>query len=320
MNPTLVHQMLEGTAERLPEQLLVIEPKERHDYASMNAAANHLAATLLSRGMRPGDHVALLARNSAFYVEAYYGVLKAGGVVVALNTASDEHMLVDYLRMSRATTLIVGPGMERLVKRAAATIDEARLPALKLLVSPHADELGVTSTSAWCYARAETSEGPGVSVDPNDLAAIVFTSGSTGRPRGAMLTHGNIVANVTSIVRYLELTADDRVLQVLPFYYVYGKSVLNTHVMVGGTVVVENRFRYPKVALDTLEQERCTGLSGVPSTFAILLDRAGLAERELGSLRYVTQAGGAMSPALTRQLMEALPDTRIYVMYGATEA
>jgi long-chain acyl-CoA synthetase len=107
---------------------------------------------------------------------------------------------------------------------------------------------------------------------------------------------------------------------VLPFHYVYGKSLLNTHVAVGGSVVIENRFMYPQEALDTLEREEATGFSGVPSTFAILLNKSNLASRTLPSLRYVTQAGGAMAPDLTRRLIEALPGKKIFIMYGATEA
>jgi acyl-CoA synthetase (AMP-forming)/AMP-acid ligase II len=135
-----------------------------------------------------------------------------------------------------------------------------------------------------------------------------------------MLSHGNLLANTRSITRYLELEANDRVLCLLPFFYVYGKSLLNTHACVGGSLVLENQFVYPNVALDTLEREACTGLSGVPSTFAILLNRSTFAERKLESLRYVTQAGGAMSKELTRRLADALPGRRVFVMYGATEA
>jgi acyl-CoA synthetase (AMP-forming)/AMP-acid ligase II len=139
-------------------------------------------------------------------------------------------------------------------------------------------------------------------------------------PQGATLSHGAIAANTRSIVQYLELGEDDRVLALLPFYYVYGKSLLNTHACCGGSLAIENRFLYPNVALDTLEREQCTGLSGVPSTFAILLNRSTFAERAMPSLRYVTQAGGAMSPELARRLAAALPGRKIFIMYGATEA
>ena len=167
---------------------------------------------------------------------------------------------------------------------------------------------------------AESPEAPELAQSDLDKASIIYTSGSTGTPQGATLSHLNITANTRSIVTYLELQPEDRILQILPFYYVYGKSLLNTHAFAGGTVVIENRFLYPNVALDTLEGGACTGFSGVPSNFAVLLNRSNLAERELPHLRYVTQAGGAMSPELTRRLMDTLPGKRIFIMYGATEA
>jgi acyl-CoA synthetase (AMP-forming)/AMP-acid ligase II len=107
---------------------------------------------------------------------------------------------------------------------------------------------------------------------------------------------------------------------VLPFHYVYGKSLLNTHVAAGGSVVIENRFLFPQRALDHLDESAATGFSGVPSTFAILLNRSNLADRNLPHLRYVTQAGGAMAPELQRRLIDALPGKQVFIMYGATEA
>jgi acyl-CoA synthetase (AMP-forming)/AMP-acid ligase II len=135
-----------------------------------------------------------------------------------------------------------------------------------------------------------------------------------------VLSHANIVANTSSIVEYLGLSSTDGVLVVLPFHYVYGKSLLNTHVAVGGRVILENRFMFPQEALNTMERREATGFSGVPSSFAILLNKSNIAERELPHLRYVTQAGGAMAPELQRRLMAALPGKRIFIMYGATEA
>ena len=87
-----------------------------------------------------------------------------------------------------------------------------------------------------------------------DLAAIIYTSGSTGEPRGVMLTHRNFVANARSIVSYLALTASDRVMCVLPFYYVYGLSLLHTHLAVGGSLVIENRSAFPNVVLDAMQR------------------------------------------------------------------
>lgn len=308
-----VHELLLRSTARWPSRPLVIERSGTRTYAEVTAAAHHVAAELLGFGLEPGDRVALLAKSSSFYVEAYFGILAAGGTAVPLNTAIDPATLAYFLRDCGARVLMVGPKMERLVAKAAD-----RLGEVELVAAPHAEKLkhGVAS---WTYSRGE-GDPCAVEVDPAAPASIVYTSGSTGVPRGAVLSHAAICANVASILDYLELTEEDRALLVLPLYYVYGKSVLNTHVAVGGSVVVEDRFQYPKLALDTLDAERCTGLSGVPSTFNILLERTDFAEREMASLRYVTQAGGAMSPAVTRRLMAAIPDRRIFIMYGATEA
>jgi acyl-CoA synthetase (AMP-forming)/AMP-acid ligase II len=165
-----------------------------------------------------------------------------------------------------------------------------------------------------------SAEPPGTSLVDLDRASIVYTSGSTGKPRGALLRHASIVANTRSIIEYLELGPSDRILVVLPFHYVYGKSLLHTHAAVGASLIIENHFLFPQEALDTLEREGATGLAGVPSTFAILLNRSNIATRRLSSLRYVTQAGGPMPPETQRRLIEALPGKQIFIMYGATEA
>ncbi|MEO5824007.1 MAG: AMP-binding protein, partial [Vicinamibacteraceae bacterium] len=153
-----------------------------------------------------------------------------------------------------------------------------------------------------------------------DLAAIIFTSGSTGTPRGVMLTHLNIRVNTESIIEYLELTAADRVMCVLPFHYVYGLSLLHTHMRVGGSVVIDNRFTFPNVVLAAMEEAQATGFAGVPSTFALLLHRSRLPQMTFSHLRYITQAGGAMPTARVEEWRRRGPDVPFWVMYGATEA
>ena len=135
--------------------------------------------------------------------------------------------------------------------------------------------------------------------------------------------HKNIVANVRSICESLELTDKDIQMCVLPFFYVMGKSLLNTHFAVGGSIVVNNKFAFPATVVNQMIEEKATGFSGVPSTFTYLLHRSSLGKRsgEFDSLRYVTQAGGHMSKQIKEELRRTLPDhTEIVIMYGATEA
>lgn len=318
--PYLVHHFLEGHARECPDHPFLVHESVATSYAEIEIAANQLARVLLSQGLERGDRVGLLAQNSRFYVECYYGILKAGGIAVPLNTAADAASLAQFLNGCGAKILMAGTRFEKAALRAVAS--GAQLELLGVTTRKRIPELpeAVRCLVLDEACEAESSEAPDVSLTDLDNASIIYTSGSTGTPQGATLSHGNIVANARSIVQYLGLGSRDRVLQILPFYYVYGKSLLNTHALAGGTLVLENRFQYPNVALDTLEEQACTGFSGVPSTFAILLNRSNLAQRELRHLRYVTQAGGAMSPDLTRRLMEVLPNKQIFVMYGATEA
>ena len=318
--PYLVHHFLELNATRRPDAPFIIKGDEAWSFERVERGANRVARFLLQEGMRRGDRVGLLFDNSLGYVEAYYGALKAGCVAVPLNTAADAPSLQGFLSDCEARALLVGPRFWRPLAQVVAG-----LPQLELLVVMRPERLG--TLPAWLKVfDAEVLETvaddsrPDLPLIDLDVASIIYTSGSTGRPRGATLSHLNICTNTRSIVRYLKLTSEDRVLQVLPFFYVFGKSLLNTHAASGGAVVIETRFMFPNAALDTLERERCTGFSGVPSTYAILLNRSNLAERELPHLRYVTQAGGPMSPEHTRRLIEALPGKQIFVMYGATEA
>ncbi|MCH2186550.1 AMP-binding protein, partial [Myxococcota bacterium] len=317
----LLHDLVSRVAETRPEQLFLIEGEEEWSYGDVEASSNRVAQALISESLEVGDRVALLSENSSFYVEAYYGILKAGGITVALNTAWDAGALASVLRSCGARFLMVSSRFARVALEAVAF--ETKVEALILAgAGAELDDLthplrGILFDHAVASASSLSVD---VSLSDDHVASIVYTSGSTGVPYGATLSQSNLCSNISSIAEYLELSSDDRVLAVLPFYYVYGKSVLNTHAAVGGTVVIENRFQYPSTALDTLENQRCTGFSGVPSTFAILLNRSNFAERTLPDLRYVTQAGGAMSPQLTHRLMEALPDKKIFIMYGATEA
>lgn len=309
----LVHHLLGEAAERMPdaEALVTHDPgAARLTYAQVAERAAAVTEQLRALGVAKGDRVAILAPNGIEWVAAWFGVVAAGAVAVPVNTAADPQSLRHYVSDSGARVIIVGPRLERVVAQAAL--------GGVTVVHP----MATASSRPWTELQR-----PVIDLDP---AAIIYTSGSTGRPRGAVLTHRNLMSNVQSIVAYLELAASDRVLALLPFYYVYGLSLLQMTFAVGGCVVVENRFQYPNVALDTLARERCTGIAGVPSTYAILMNRSNLAERlaagpdddrGVPALRWATQAGGGMSPALTRTVVDALGPARcLFVMYGATEA
>jgi acyl-CoA synthetase (AMP-forming)/AMP-acid ligase II len=153
-----------------------------------------------------------------------------------------------------------------------------------------------------------------------DLAVLIFTSGSTGIPKGVMQTHRNIEVNTLSIIEYLNLTDTDRIMVVLPFSYCFGTSLLHTHLRVGGQCVLNNQFMFPGKVLNEINEKECTGFAGVPSHYQILLRKSPLKSMKFPTLKYCQQAGGKLSNSFILELYETLPTTKIYIMYGQTEA
>jgi long-chain acyl-CoA synthetase len=331
MNPAkMVHSFLEDSARLFPGKNALFAFGKWHTYRELDEQANRLARFLLKQGLAKGDRVGLFIENSAEYVISYYGILKAGGTTVALNTESTaedvsyvvsdcgiRYLIVSQKLLSRMLPSPEGQAASQSFSRPAA------LEGVFAWFPPGSSLPGVPGVTTVCLpdaCGAESSESPGVRTIDLDAASIVYTSGSTGKPRGAVLSHLNIVANTRSIVEYLRLTPEDRILVVLPFYYIYGKSLLNTHFAVGGSVVVDNRFLYPNVILQTMQEQEVTGFAGVPSTFTILLGRSNVRSREFPKLRYLTQAGGAMAPPVQKEVAETFAPASLFIMYGATEA
>lgn len=308
-------ELLRATVERQSQAVALATEQRCVTYAELWGEVLAVAGFLRARGLAPGDRVALVLENSLEYVSSYYGVLAAGGTVVALNSAAKARDLLNWIAHCGARWLI---GQSQHPEWSALTSDTIHLKVVQVG--------DMHNAPAGRFHWSEIVSGPKsfsshVDVHETDAtAAIIYTSGTTGRPKGVALSHRNLVANVESILGYLPIGANDRVLNVLPFYYSYGNSVLHTHLAAGGCVVLENSLAYPHRVMERLAKEKATGFSGVPSTFALLLSRVRLQDYDLSHLRYLTQAGGSMSPVLMRRLIAELPLVRLFIMYGQTEA
>lgn len=313
----LVHAFLEEGAARTPDALAIIEPARTATYEELNRLANRFAHLFCANGVTPGDRVVIALENSVDMVAAYLGAMKAGAVAVPLAPGPRNDRLPHAVADCSPRVAVIDAATARVFAVAGTAFDFAQ--AMEVPASP-APRVFVAGNSLAPALDECADTSPGVPVSDTDLAAIIYTSGSTGEPRGVMLSHRNFVANARSIVSYLELTAGDRVMAVLPFSYVYGLSLLHTHLAVGGSVVIDNRFTFPNVVLDAMQQHRVTGFAGVPSSFALLLHRSKLGEVALPDLRYVTQAGGGMPAARIEEWLHRGPKAAFYVMYGATEA
>ncbi len=292
--------LFEESARRFPEKTALEDRSGRITYRELAAAVDAFAKELAVLGISRGRRAALLLGNSISYVITYLGIMKAGAAAVPLNTDNTRKNIRFILSSCQASALVTG---SRFIRKYG--LDEAE--GIKLIDVDKPENISHTS--------ADLAEAV-----PDDLACIIYTSGTTGSPKGVMLSHGNIEANTRSIISYLDLRHSDSIVAVLPFFYSYGSSILHTHLAAGASIIVEDNFIYPNKILEKMRARQTTGFSGVPSTFAMLLHRSNFSSMDWPHLRYVTQAGGPMPPAVTKQLKEVLPDTDIFIMYGQTEA
>ena len=302
---TLIDMWKATVARRGPE-LAVVAPGARVTWARLESGARQVAAWLQNHGLQPGDRVVLQLPNSAEYIAAYFGILRAGGVVVGLHPGLLPEELDRLLAHSEARCMITTLDQHQLLK---SRTQPPVLPCVpNSLLEFGVDGLGVVTTDHEPTVR------------PEALAQIIYTSGTTGRPKGVCLTHSALVANTRAIVECLRLTETDIGLGALPFVYSYGNSVLLTHVAAGSRLVLPHDLVFWNRTLDLLQREAVTGLSGVPATFAMLFQKSNFASREFPHLRYVTCAGGALPEEVFHRLRGVLPHVDIHLMYGQTEA
>lgn len=313
--PASLVDLLLTAAARDPGKVALRRKRATWTYGDVVRGAAAATERLRGAGLEPGDRVGLLFRNCPEYVALLYGALAARLAVVPLNVQERASVLSVQVAHGGARMVIGDPDHpEWEALKAALPPDVATLEVMAV-----DDDASVeTFMQSAGAAPGQVLESPAVTRD--DMAILLYTSGTTGRPKGVMLSHGNLVANNVTIIDYLALNPSDVGLTVMPFHFSYGNSVLHTHLGAGATLLLEDNLAYPLVVMQRLQNERVTGFSGVPSTFAILMSRTRIDEFDLGAMRYLTQAGGAMTRAAIQRMRELVPSARFFVMYGQTEA
>lgn len=275
--------------------------REEVSYIEIYERINFITMLLQKKNYSKEDSVLIISDNSTFFIETYFGIIKNGSICVPLNPAINVNDIKYIISILNIKMIFC---------------QKKHINKIKGLIDNSIEVYNEDSVK-----RSDVEAQLNKSIDiKEDTALIMFTSGSTSKPKGVMLTHYNLMYNTDSIIKYLKLTQKDRIEVVLPFYYCYGTSLLNTHFKVGGSIVINNKFMFPQTVIEDINKYNCTGFAGVPSTYQILLRMTNLKESQLPSLRYVTQAGGRLPEVFITELCSALKDIDIYIMYGQTEA
>jgi acyl-CoA ligase (AMP-forming) (exosortase A-associated) len=313
----LIWHLLRESARHAPEKEALVHGEERLTYGEVAQCVDGLAAGLRAAGLSRGDRMGIYLETSVPQVVSIFGVSRAEAVYVPINSVLHADQVMHIARDC---------GMKGLVTTVSKLVSLAevlpQIPSLEFVVVVGPGEapthLTIHHYEEFCAPTlpADWSES---SIE-KDLAAILYTSGSTGKPKGVMLSHANVVAGSRIVSTYLGITASERILAVLPFSFDAGMNQLMTAFERGATCVLIN-FVFAREIVQTLVKEGITGLAGVPTLWSLLAQpNSTLAKQPMPHLRYITNTGGAMPQAVLKVLREVLPATKIFLMYGLTEA
>ncbi|GAA1981135.1 long-chain fatty acid--CoA ligase [Catenulispora subtropica] len=307
--------MLREARHTAPDKPLCHSRDATFTYEQIDEASGRVAAALLALGLERGDRVAVQLPNLPEFLLCYFGILKAGLILVPLNPLLKAREIAYHLEDSGARILVTyaplaGEGVE-----AAQTAD--KVPVYAVTLPGTADVPAGTLPFEDLLDAADSGDIAPTNAD--DTAVVLYTSGTTGRPKGAELTHFQLYMNCTVSGNLFGIREDDVVLAVLPLFHVFGlSSVLNVVVRFGGTLALVPRFEITPV-LDAMAEHRCTIFSGVPTMFFALL-HADTARHDLSALRVGCSGGAAIPGEVIRAFEEKFPGTVILEGYGLSES
>jgi len=345
--PPLIEQTLgdffDAMAAKQPDHPALVSAHQglRYSYRELQAESNRLASALLGLQLVPGDRVGIWSHNNAQWLLVQLATAKVGLILVNINPAYRVYEL-DYalnkvgckalVTMARfKTSNYIGMLRElapELESAVAGNLTSARLPDLKSVVwidSPgdSIDEPGMLRFSTLLASGDAADRRVGqiaATLNATGAINIQFTSGTTGFPKGATLTHRNILNNGFFIGRAMQLTPADRMCIPVPLYHCFGMVLGNLACLShGATVVYPNDGFEPLSVLQTVQDEKCTALHGVPTMFIAELDHPRFKEFDLSSLRTGIMAGSPCPTEVMKRVVEQMNLNEITIAYGMTE-
>ncbi|MDQ0429677.1 fatty-acyl-CoA synthase [Planomicrobium stackebrandtii] len=335
-----VGQVVKEQAARHPETEAYVYPEHgiRKSYKEFDEETDRLAKAFIGIGIEKGEHVAIWSDNKREWLLSQFATGKMGGVLVTVNTSYQSSELEYLLEQSDATTLILGEEFKgtsyieilNTVCPELATADKGKIISKKL---PHLKRVIVMSNNnypgiySWnefeAFAEGISDseyEERFASMIPDDVINIQYTSGTTGFPKGVMLTHLNVVNNGKLIGDTMNLTEKDRLCIPVPFFHCFG-CVLGTMAAVthSTTMVIAEQFE-PKRVLQMVQDEKCTGLHGVPTMFIAELNHPEFASFDTSTLRTGIMAGSPCPIEVMKKVIHDMGASEITIAYGQTES
>ena len=332
-----LYSLLVDSAKLRPDKTCIHYEGRNISYSEVDDISSRFASALISLGLSKGDRVAVFMPNIPQLVMSFFGILKAGGVVVMCNPTYKERELDHQLGDSGAEIVVacrtVAKGMDlfqsleacrgRLsLRHVIATSITDYLPSVKKRFAGLAGIKEVPRENTVDFLKLVETNAPlasPVAVDPTeDVAVLQYTGGTTGVAKGAMLTHYNLVSNAGYGALLFPLSENDVSLCVLPLFHIYGLTVtMNMPISVGGTLVLLPSFHVDEVA-KAIEKEKVTTFSGAPAMYIAINSKPNAKDFHLHSVRACMSGGSALPPAVRKKFME-LTGGNLVEGYGLSE-
>lgn len=338
--PYTVGELLEVQAKKYPEHEAVVyaDRNLRMNYKEFNILCRKAARGLMKLGVKKGEHIAAWSSNTPEWVLSQFATGKMGAVLVTVNTNYRTAELEYLLKQSDSTTIIlmeqykdasyidmVYEIVPELKTSEPGKLESSNLPYLKNVIVM--GEKRFPGTYIWQDildmadgVTEEELDNQMVTLKQSEVINMQYTSGTTGFPKGVMLTHSNIVNNAYNVASAMKLTDQDRLCIPVPFFHCFG-CVMGTLACatVGATMVPVQEFS-PKAVLETVENEKCTALHGVPTMFIAELNDPDFGKYDLSSLRTGIMAGSNCPIEVMKAVNEKMGATEITIAYGQTES
>ncbi|MDL5159072.1 class I adenylate-forming enzyme family protein [Actinomycetospora termitidis] len=256
-------------------------------YGELDRQANAVAGHLLAAGLRRGDRVAVMARNSVEVIAVYYGALKAGAAFTGINVLHGRDEVAAQVDHAEPAVVVADPAYVELLDRVPTTGVVARI----VLGAP------AEGWTALASVLAGPDDEPEVDVDEHDLAMLIYTSGTESTPKGVMIPHRNYLISTAPAWSWgLRTGPDDTWFFAMPFFTIAGLGSMTTLTMMGATLVLPDSLD-PARALDLIDAERVTVVAQTPTFYLALARADGFGPETVGTVRRAMTYGGQVSPA-----------------------
>jgi acyl-CoA synthetase (AMP-forming)/AMP-acid ligase II len=315
----LLGEALLISAGNFPTKTAIIVKSKEYTFFELKESAEKLAKYLVISGIKKGDRVAIYMNNSWQNIVSIYGTTLAGAVFLVINPQTKADKLSYILNDSGAKALISESGLNNELTTALKDSNTV----LNLIITGENQNIQIPGIIKFSgFEEIQTLPKLDVvlpGIIPNDLAALIYTSGSTGFPKGVMMTHQSMVFTSWSLIEYLRLTEEDRMILLSPLAFDYGLYQLLMAVTIGGSLIVEQSFIFQSTIYKQIEKYKPTVFPGVPTIYAMLIAANKKSNLKFDCIEKVTNTAAALPDEFIPDLKKIFPNALIFKMYGLTE-